>query len=165
MASLYPLIPSIYPLMVSLSNHNPHQTVHPVGAFRETPRRGTPPIRWASFDKLRMSGFCSGRRLCPYPVTPSGYSPHLLASPPGRGGFITRPAFNVKHRPVNRWTIAEADPFLRLPSPEQGRVTNPPLPSEGAKTGYKPTPTIHRNRAGKVHSPPFQENSPSHKRS
>ncbi len=56
---------------------------------------------------------------------PSGYSPHLLALPPGRGGFVTRPTFNDQDRPVNRFAIVE--PFLRS---GQGGFETRPYPDE-----------------------------------
>ena len=101
------------------------------------------------FDKLTMSGLWTWRRLCPYPVTPSGYAQHLLVSPPGRGGFVTRPAFNGKDLPVNRWAIAGLS--LSLPAPEQGRVRNPPLPSNHP---YQPGPGRVRNTNPR--QPPFR---------
>ena len=56
---------------------------------------------------------------------PSGYSPHLLALPPGRGGFVTRPTFKGQDRPINRFAIVE--PFLRS---GQGGFETRPYPDE-----------------------------------
>ena len=63
---------------------------------------------------------------------PYGYSPQLLTSPPGRGGFVTRPAFNGQDRPVNRYAIVE--PFLR---PGQGGFETRPYPDYGNHPGNR----------------------------
>ena len=74
---------------------------------------------------------------------PYGHSLHLPASPPGRGGFITRPAFKSQDRPINRFAIVE--PFLR---PGQGGFETRPYPDYGypsnrrSGAGRNPEPSI-----------------------